>query len=108
MRRAALSFSIAVLTAAALIGAAPAQAKATTKNLTFAVDLTSSGTVLETLPGDITYGWNDLRGPTRWGKQDASMRFLGSVDYVSGTGPFGGLITITRGDGVKLGLSVSG
>ena len=108
MRRAALSFSIAVLTAAALIGAAPAQAKATTKNLTFAVDLTSSGTVLETLPGDITYGWNDLRGPTRWGKQDASMRFLGSVDYVSGTGPFGGLITITRADGVKLGLSVSG
>ena len=108
MRRAALSFSIAVLTAAALIGAAPAQAKATTKNLTFAVDLTSSGTVLENLPGDITYGWNDLRGPTRWGKQDASMRFLGSVDYVSGTGPFGGLITITRADGVKLGLSVSG
>lgn len=108
MRRVALFFSIAVLTAAALIGAAPAQAKATTKNLTFAVDLTSSGTVLETLPGDITYGWNDLRGPTRWGKQDASMRFLGSVDYVSGTGPFGGLITITRADGVKLGLSVSG
>lgn len=108
MRRVALFFSIAVLTAAALIGAAPAQAKATTKNLTFAVDLTSSGTVLETLPGDITYGWNDLRGPTRWGKQDASMRFLGSVNYVSGTGPFGGLITITRADGVKLGLSVSG
>ena len=108
MRRVALFFSITALTWAALIGAAPAQAKTTTKNLTFAVDLTSSGTVLETLPGDITYGWNDLRGPTRWGKQDASMRFLGSVDYVSGTGPFGGLITVTRADGTRLGLSVSG
>ncbi|MBM3690199.1 MAG: hypothetical protein FJW80_11235 [Actinobacteria bacterium] len=108
MRRAALSFSIAVLTAAALIGAAPAQAKATTKNLTFPVDLTSSGTVLETLPGDITYGWNDLQGPTRWGKKDASLRFLGSVDYVNGNGPFGGFVTVTRADGTRLGLSVSG
>jgi hypothetical protein len=36
------------------------------------------------------------------------MRFLGSVDYVSGTGPFGGFVTITRADGVKLALSVSG
>ena len=106
MRRAALV--AAALAATALIGASPAQAKPATKNLTFAVDLTSSGTVLETLPGDITYGWNDLRGPTRWGKQDASMRFLGSVDYVSGTGPFGGLVTITRADGTKIGLSVSG
>ncbi len=107
MRRAALAIATA-LAATALIGTTPAQAKPATRNLTFAVDLTSSGTVLETLPGDITYGWNDLRGPTRWGKQDASMRFLGSVDYVSGTGPFGGLVTITRADGTKIGLSVSG
>jgi len=107
VRRAALAIATA-LAATALIGAAPAQAASATKNLTFDVDLTSSGTVLETLPGDITYGWNDLSGPTRWGKQAASMRFLGSVDYVSGTGPFGGLVTITRADGTKIGLSVSG
>lgn len=109
MRRLALVLA-AALAATALIGASPAPAAqaAKSKNLTFGVDLTSSGTVLETLPGDITYGWNDLRGPTRWGKQDASMRFLGSVDYVDGTGPFGGFVTITRADGVRLGLSVSG
>ena len=107
MRRAALIVTVA-LAATGLIGTTPAQAASTTRNLTFTVDLTSSGTVLETLPGDVIYGWNDLRGPTRWGKQDASMRFLGSVDYVSGTGPFGGLVTVTRADGTKIGLSVSG
>ena len=93
----------------ALVGlaGAPAQA-AKAKNLVFNVDLTSSGTTLETLPGEITYGWNDLRGPTRWGKKDAALRFLGSVDYVNGTGPFGGFVTVTRADGVKLAFSVSG
>jgi len=107
MRRAALVLA-AALAATALTGTTPAQAKPATKNLTFAVDLTSAGTVLETLPGEITYGWNDLRGPTRWGKQDAALRFLGSVDYVNGTGPFGGFVTVTRADGVKLAFSVSG
>lgn len=102
---AALS-AAALVTATALVGA-PAQA-APARTLNFDVDLTSSGTTLENLPGDITYGWNDLNGPTRWGKQSAQMRFLGSVDYVDGTGPFGGFVTITRADGVKLGLSVSG
>lgn len=108
MRRRLIS-ALAAASLVALVGLAgtPAQA-AKSKNLVFDVDLTSSGTTLETLPGDITYGWNDLRGPTRWGKAAADMRFLGSVDYVSGTGPFGGFVTITRADGVKLALSVTG
>ena len=103
---------VATLAAASLVAlgglvGAPAHA-AKSKNLVFNVDLTSSGTTLETLPGEITYGWNDLRGPTRWGKAAADMRFLGSVDYTNGTGPFGGFVTITRADGVKLALSVTG
>ena len=108
MRRQLIS-ALAVASLVSVVGLAgtPAQA-AKSKNLVFNVDLTSSGTTLETLPGDITYGWNDLRGPTRWGKAAADMRFLGSVDYVSGTGPFGGFVTITRADGVKLALSISG
>ena len=95
------------LVALAVLTGAPAQA-AKSKTLVFAVDLTSAGTTLETLPGDVTYGWNDLNGPTRWGKSSAQMRFLGSVDYVSGTGPFGGFVTVTRADGVKIAFSVSG
>ena len=107
MRRLALALAPA-LVVTALIGASPAQSATTSKDLTFKTELMSAGTVLETLPGDITYGWNDLRGPTRWGKQDATLRFLASVNYVSGTGPFGGPVTITRADGTSLALSVSG
>ena len=95
-----------LIAAAGLVGS-PAQA-AKTKTLTFNVDLVSSGTSLTTLPGDITYGWNDLNGPTRWGKSSAQMRFQGSVDYVSGTGPFGGFVTVTRADGVSIAFSVTG
>lgn len=102
----ALLAAVALVATAGLVGT-PAQA-AKSKTLVFDVDLTSAGTTLETLPGDVTYGWNDLRGPTRWGKSAAQMRFLGNVDYVSGTGPFGGFVTVTRADGVKIAFSVSG
>lgn len=105
----ARALSIAVLAAATmLVGVAPAQAKTETRSLVFAADLVSQGTTLTTLPGDITYGWNDLQGVTKWGGKNARMRFLGSVDYVSGTGPFGGFVTITRSDGTQLALSVNG
>lgn len=107
LRRTLATLAATALVALAGISAAPAQA-AKTKTLTFDVDLISAGTSLQTLPGDITYGWNDLRGPTRWGKKAAQVRFLGSVDYVDGTGPFGGFVTITRADGVILSLSVTG
>jgi hypothetical protein len=96
----------ALIAGVGLVGA-PAQA-AKSKTLVFDVDLTSAGTTLETLPGEVTYGWNDLRGPTRWGRASAQMRFLGNVDYVNGTGPFGGFVTVTRSDGVRIAFSVSG
>ena len=102
-----IALAAAALIAGVGVAGAPAQA-AKAKTLVFHVDLTSAGTTLETLPGEVTYGWNDLNGPTRWGKSSAQMRFLGSVDYVDGTGPFGGFVTVTRADGVKLAFSVSG
>jgi hypothetical protein len=100
-----LSAATLVLTLGSI--GSPAQA-AKTKTLTFNVDLVSAGTTLTTLPGGITYGWNDLRGPTRWGASSADLRFLGSVDYVNGTGPFGGFVTVTRADGTQLAFTVSG
>ena len=106
-RRLIATLAATALVALAGLAGSPAQA-AKSKVLVFDVDLTSAGTTLVTLPGDVTYGWNDLQGPTRWGKSSAQMRFLGSVDYVSGTGPFGGFVTVTRADGVKLAFSVSG
>ena len=107
MRLRALALA-AVLGATALVGAGQAQAKTETKTLTFKVDLTSQGTTLHNLPGDITYGWNHLTGPTKWGGKKADLEFLGNVDYVSGTGPFGGYVTVTRSDGTQLAWSVSG
>ena len=106
-RRLIATLAASALVALAGLAGSPAQA-AKSKVLVFDVDLTSAGTTLETLPGDVTYGWNDLQGPTRWGKSSAQMRFLGNVDYVSGTGPFGGFVTVTRADGVKIAFSVSG
>lgn len=107
IRRSIAALAAMSLVALAGFAAAPAQA-ATTKTLVFDVDLTSAGTTLQTLPGGVTYGWNDLRGPTRWGKAAAQMRFLGSVDYVNGTGPFGGFVTVTRANGASIAFSVSG
>ena len=106
-RRLLVALLATALVALVGLAGAPAQA-AKAKILVFDVDLISAGTTLETLPGEVTYGWNDLRGPTRWGKSSAQVRFLGSVNYVNGTGPFGGFVTVTRADGVKIGLSVSG
>ena len=106
-RRLIATLAATALVALAGLAGSPAQA-AKSKVLVFDVDLTSAGTTLETLPGDVTYGWNDLQGPTRWGKSSAQMRVLGNVDYVSGTGPFGGFVTVTRADGVKIAFSVSG
>ena len=95
------------LVATITLAGSPAHAAKTT-TLTFKVDLVSAGTTLQTLPGDITYGWNDLRGPTRWGRSAAQLRFLGSVDYVRGTGPFGGFVTVTRANGTSIAFSVTG
>lgn len=105
---------IALVTAAALatlmVAAplSPAQAKTSTKKLTYSVDFVSQGTTLTDLPGEITYGWNHLTGPTTWGKKSASADFLGSVDYVDGSGPFSGFVTFTRSDGTRLAISVTG
>lgn len=83
-------------------------AAGTSQTVVLAVQLTSRGTTLTTLPGGVTYGWNDLAASTLWGQQRAEMRFQGSVNYVSGSGPFGGFATITRADGAVMGLVVNG
>lgn len=79
-----------------------------TQVLEFPVQLSSASSSITELPGGVTYGWNDLRAPTRWGSRAANLRLQGSVNYIDGTGPLGGFVTITRSDGTKLALSVTG
>ena len=106
------SIAIMATLALALALSFPATASAgdrtVTRTLTFTSTVTSVGTELNELPGDIVYGWNHLTGTTRWGKRSATMDFLGDVDYIDGTGPFGGFVTITHRNGTQLAWRVSG
>ena len=88
----------------------PAHAASTgsTVSLVFKTTLVSNGTTIETLPGGIQYGWNNLNGTTTWGTSQATMQFLGDVNYRGGSGPFNGYITVTRSDGTKIAFSASG
>jgi len=70
--------------------------------------VTSTGTNLNTLPGGMTYGWNDLTGPTTWGKQQAAIHFQADVNYLNGAGQFSGYVTVTGANGTMLALRVEG
>lgn len=96
----------AVLAATAFAGTASAAPSLTT--LTFSSTVTSVDTNLQTLPGGHTYGWNHLTGTTKWGNQSATIDFLGDVNYVNGSGAFGGYITVTRADGTKIAFTSKG
>ena len=104
----AIAAAIAPVLVVAGMQAAPAAAAAKAERIELRMELRSAGTTLQQLPGGITYGWNDLRAGTRWAGQDATVRFLGDVDYVDGSGPFSGYVSVTRADGAVLGLRVSG
>lgn len=103
---------IATATAIAVGGAVavPANAVPARKvtSITLTTTLTSATTTLQTQPGGHTYGWNNLVGTTVWAGQDASVSFLGDVNYTGGSGPFNGYVTVTRKDGVVLAFRVSG
>ncbi len=110
MRRPTVLTLIASLIAGSMLLAGPATAATSKKltTLTFTTTLTSSGTTLQNLPGGHTYGWNNLSGTSTWGNQAATISFLGDVDYVNGSGPFNGYVTVTRADGVVLGTHIDG
>ncbi len=99
---------VSLIAVFSLLFAGTAQAATKGENIAFKTVFVSQDTSLTTLPGGIVYGWNRLTSPTRINKQSATVEFLGSVNYVDGSGPFNGFITVTTANGDKLGLSVSG
>lgn len=103
-----MALVLVAVVAVALPTTASAGDRTATRNLTFTSEVTSVGTTLTELPGDIVYGWNHLRGTTRWGSRSATLDFLGDVDYVDGSGPFNGFVTITHRNGTQLALRVTG
>lgn len=106
IRLAVCALAAALLAGTSLTGTANAASSLVT--LTFSSTVTSVATELENLPGGHTYGWNHLTGTTKWGNQTATIDFLGDVNYVNGSGAFGGYITVTRADGTKLAFSSKG
>ncbi len=102
------------ITLAAIVGViglsltSPAIAAEKSTAMVFRSTVTSIGTTLNELPGGIRYGWNNLEGTTAWGNQSATMQFLGDVDYINGSGPFNGYVTVKRADGVTIAFHVSG
>jgi hypothetical protein len=74
----------------------------------FTTTFNSIATTLNTLPDGHVYGWNHYLGTTRWAGQEATVDFLGSVNYVNGSGRFDGYVTLTRADGVILAFRVDG
>lgn len=99
---------VSLIAVLSLVFTGSAQAAPKGEKVTFKTVFVSQETTLTTLPGGIVYGWNRLSSPTRINREAANVEFLGSVNYVDGSGPFNGFITVTTASGDKLGLSVSG
>jgi hypothetical protein len=76
----------------------------------FTSTLTSQDRRLSTVGpnGSLVYGWNHLTGTSTFEGQDVGVDMLGSVNYVSGNGPFSGFITFTFADGATLGVAMQG
>lgn len=110
MRTAIAVIRAAVIAAMVLVAiqVSPAAAASKAERIEWRMELRSAGTTLQQLPNGLTYGWNDLRAGTKWAGQDATVRFLGDVQYVDGSGPFNGYVTVTRADGAVLGMRVEG
>lgn len=55
-----------------------------------------------------TYGWNRLVGTTRSNLGEFDVVMLGNVNYVEGSGPFFGFLTLTAANGDMLSLQMDG
>lgn len=97
---------VAVLT----VIAGPASANGQTTKISFTVSLTSSQRILEQVGrgGVQTYGWNQLAGTASTPSGDVSVQLLGSVEYMNGSGPFFGFVTLKFASLSTLGLHMDG
>ena len=56
----------------------------------------------------VTYGANQLVGSATVLGQPATVEILGSVNYINGSGPFTGFLTVTWADASSIGFSILG
>ena len=77
--------------------------------VTFSTSMTSQERHLTTVGvnSERVFGSNLLTGTTTVCNQAATLQFLGTVNYVNGSGPWSGLITVTTASG-SFGVSATG
>ncbi|MGH8983176.1 MAG: hypothetical protein ACRDY6_04795 [Acidimicrobiia bacterium] len=107
--RAVVGSLVVVLVLAFAAGPLPARGEDPTR-INFRVPLTSQQQILEKVGsgGDTTYGWNELTGTAATTSGDVQVQMLGNVEYVEGSGPFFGFITLRFGSLSTLGLRMNG
>jgi hypothetical protein len=98
-----------LLTATAAFAAAPAQAiaPAATKRLTATFTLQSVDSVQQ-VAGSHQYGVNILEGTTTIKGSRVQVQRMSVTQYVDGSGPISGFLTLTWPDGSRIGMSVTG
>ncbi len=91
------------------VGALPASGDDPTR-INFRVTLTSQQQILEQVGagGEQTYGWNELTGTATTSSGDVQVQMLGNVEYVDGSGPFFGFLTLRFASLSTLGLRMKG
>ena len=100
--------ALAVLVAGANAPAAGAASAGATTRIRFSATLDSQQRILEQVGrgGVKTYGWNELTGTATTDSGDVQIRLLGNVDYVDGSGPFFGFVTLKFASLSTLGLRI--
>lgn len=80
------------------------------EEMAWTADITSVDQALFTVneEDETVYGWNRLAGEAEIDGETVEVDMLGTVDYVNGSGPFGGFVTLTFPDGTLLSLRQDG
>ena len=97
-----------VVVAMTALPTAAAPAGSTTTTIEFTATLDSQQRVLQQVGrgGVKTYGWNELTGTASTDSGDVQVQLLGNVDYVDGSGPFFGFVTLKFASLSTLGLRI--
>lgn len=85
-------------------------ATAVTNQEIVTTELRSEATELSTVGpnNQRVFGWNLLTGDATFLGDPVQVRLQGSVEYVNGSGPFGGFLRLVAEDGSQVALVVSG
>lgn len=91
----------------ALLPAATAHAATGSTTISFAATLPSVSNNTQTY-GDLQYGTIAYQGTTLINGEEVVVRRDSVLDYLNGSGPIGGFLTVTWKDGSRLSMRVAG